>query len=414
MTTILIYTENYEPGGGNRYVMDIINAIPASYSLILASNIGGVFQHDFQTIKRQYQYIPFKIFSIENMRLFFQKRLISVKQYQLMVVIIKIIRRVMLSRIIKLCLLIIFSQINKKRFSTFLHQHQPDLIISCNGGFPAALTCLDIVIAAKCINVPTILTVVSVPAKKSIIDLFYNDVLNVVSLLVVNANVIKNNFIDSRQVQSSKIHVLYNCISENITKGNSETFLQKYHLKSDKTIQIGYIGRLEEMKGIYDLLEAFSIVAKIVPQIKLILVGKVCNPEKINQIIQKFKLQEQIVLTGFYDGSIADALAAIDIFVFPSWWEGFPYSILEAMSAGKIIISTNVGGISEAITDQQNGILIPPKNPQALSNAMIDVLQNMPKYENFGYQAIIKINQQFHWDIFKNHVSDIIERILVK
>ena len=70
--TILLYTENYAKGGGNRYFTDIANVIPDDYNLIIASNQNGLYEHDFKRIKKPYSYISVKIkhshtnFSIKN------------------------------------------------------------------------------------------------------------------------------------------------------------------------------------------------------------------------------------------------------------------------------------------------------------------------------------------------------------
>jgi len=102
-------------------------------------------------------------------------------------------------------------------------------------------------------------------------------------------------------------------------------------------------------------------------------------------------------------------LSVIDIFVFPSFWEGFPYSILEAMNAGKIIVSTNVGGIPEAITDREDGILVKPRNVIELSDTLRDVIINFDKYAYLSANAKQKIDKNFRFDKFKENIVELIK-----
>ncbi|OGE83044.1 MAG: hypothetical protein A2846_01690 [Candidatus Doudnabacteria bacterium RIFCSPHIGHO2_01_FULL_49_9] len=111
-------------------------------------------------------------------------------------------------------------------------------------------------------------------------------------------------------------------------------------------------------------------------------------------------LQLQIIGRGSEIGEVDDAAAELgkfDIYVCSSVKEGFPYSILEAMAAGLPIISTAVGGIPEAITDGTEGLLVPPKDPQALAAAIKKLILNPTLAEQLGAAAQKKV-QEFSLD----------------
>ena len=123
----------------------------------------------------------------------------------------------------------------------------------------------------------------------------------------------------------------------------------------------------------------FKIIQQINPNIILLLVGSGADIEKGRKYAKDLGIDRNTIFTGFFNGDIRDILANIDIFLFPSFWEGLPYAVLEAMNAGKIIISTNVGGIPEIINNE-NGILIPAKDASILADKTLEVLKDIEKY----------------------------------
>jgi len=127
---------------------------------------------------------------------------------------------------------------------------------------------------------------------------------------------------------------------------------------------LGFIGK---NKGIYDLID-------VIYQNKLKLAGKAKfyiggngEVERIIDLIEKYRLQETVEFIGWVDGTKKNrVLSSSDVYLLPSYKEGLPVSILEAMSYSKPIISTNVGGIPEIVHDGRNGYLISPGDKLAL------------------------------------------------
>ena len=103
-----------------------------------------------------------------------------------------------------------------------------------------------------------------------------------------------------------------------------------------------------------------------------------------------------MIFTGFRS-NIKEILSAINILVIPSLLEAFPMIILEAMAMAmaKPIIATNIDGITEQITDGVNGILVPPKDPSALANAVMRVLNDKEFARTMGLAARKKVQQEF-------------------
>ena len=117
---------------------------------------------------------------------------------------------------------------------------------------------------------------------------------------------------------------------------------------------------MDVAKGALLLFDAFAHLAKRHPGLRLVLAGHGDASAELARRTEALGLQNQVQLLGHYDGGIDLLLTTFDLYVFPSLLEGFPYSIIESMRAGRTIIATNVGGIPEAIMDGKDGLLIEP------------------------------------------------------
>ena len=172
----------------------------------------------------------------------------------------------------------------------------------------------------------------------------------------------------------------------------------------DNTILIGTIAELTKNKGISFLIEALRHLpptsyplrqsSSEASNLQAIIIG---DGELRNELTQKTKELglEDIV---FFAGFIPDAshyLPAFDIFVLPSLKEGLPYSIMEAMAAGVPVVATRVGGIPDMITDGREGVLVEPRNPNFLADAVGRLMQNTDLRRALGSAARARAARDF-------------------
>lgn len=142
-------------------------------------------------------------------------------------------------------------------------------------------------------------------------------------------------------------------------------------------IVIGTSGKLSEEKGVYDLLEACGRIAGVWPDMKLLYVGEGAEKAGISNEARRRAMGNRVVFAGLRR-DVAHVYSAIDIFVFPSHSEGMPMALLEAMAMARPVIATRVGGIPEIVHDGVNGILVPPRDPEALARAISRYLEDVP------------------------------------
>jgi teichuronic acid biosynthesis glycosyltransferase TuaC len=131
-----------------------------------------------------------------------------------------------------------------------------------------------------------------------------------------------------------------------------------------------FVGRLDTKKGIGELLEAFASLAGRRPHMRLAYVGDGSGGEHLGSKAKHLGLGDRIVLAGACSSRVvAQWLAAANVLALPSYDEGYPNVVIEALSCGRPVIATNVGGILELV-NKESGILIAPRDSRALANAI--------------------------------------------
>lgn len=397
---ILCFTENYSVGGGNRYLTDVINSIPANVPITITSNKDGIFDYELERIRRPYVYKSINTWSMQRLR-----KIIGLEENAL---IIKIFLKIIL-RFMYYFILPIFYYHNRMLLEKLIKDTMPNLIIIFNGGYPGAVPCLDMAIESSRLNIFTILHIGSMPRKKTLLERLLYKMVNVrMDFLLVNAEEIKKALIKEERLAAEKIIVINNSVNLNVIF-HPEIFLQRTGLNMGRKSKIiGYIGRIELKKGIFYLIKAFSMVINEIKDIKLVLVGIGDDFDKAKRYINKLNIENSVILTGFYNGNIYDVLYLFDIFILPSLWEGLPHSILEAMNAERIIIATNVGGIPEAIENRRDGILVPAADTDILASTIKDVINNLEHYRYLGINAKGKVRKMFSMQGFEKKVNDMI------
>jgi glycosyltransferase involved in cell wall biosynthesis len=156
----------------------------------------------------------------------------------------------------------------------------------------------------------------------------------------------------------------------------------------------GVVGRLDPRKGHRYFVEALHRLSAQDPSVFGLVVGEGKEKEALHAQRDALGLAERLCLVGYWP-SLAEALAAIDVFVLPSLMEGHPLAILEAMAAGKPVVATRVGGNPEAVEDGVTGLLVPAEDVTALEGAMRALLGDPDRAQRMGDEARRRLDQRF-------------------
>lgn len=223
--------------------------------------------------------------------------------------------------------------------------------------------------------------------------------------IICVSNFDKNLALENKIAPSDKIIVIH----------NGTEIPEKLEKKIIKEkIKVIFIGRLTEPKDPLLLLEAFNELAdELKLKSEILIIGEGEKRKKLLEFIKKNKLNNQVkLLGGLSREKTLKILAQADIFVLTSNYEGFPRTILEAMSYGLAIIASDVGGIKEAI--ENCGVLIKKKDKEGLKKILTKLLKNPQLIqemgekarekakENFPLEKMLKKTEEIYFDLLKN------------
>lgn len=161
-------------------------------------------------------------------------------------------------------------------------------------------------------------------------------------------------------------------------------------------INIVFVGRLGRQKDPLLLIRGFNkLSSQLKDKTQISIIGEGPKRKKLEKFIKKNKLEEKIkLLGGISREKVFEILRESDIFVLTSNWEGFPYTIIEAMSFGLAIIASEVGGIKEAINDNC-GILVGKGDEEELKDALEKLLKNPSLIKKMGEKAKERVEKEF-------------------
>ena len=154
------------------------------------------------------------------------------------------------------------------------------------------------------------------------------------------------------------------------------------------------IARLSPQKDPLSLIRAFAAAASCAHGLHLLLVGDGPLRPELEAQVKALGLKQRVCFLGVRT-DIPEILAAADVFVLSSRWEGNPLSVMEAMAAGKPVVATAVGGVPELVEDGVSGILVPPQSPEALAEAMIRLAQDPALRQRMGQAARERAQERF-------------------
>ncbi len=190
---------------------------------------------------------------------------------------------------------------------------------------------------------------------------------------------------------------------------DKKTILKKYKLPLNKKI-VAYVGRLAPEKRIDLIIESARINCSKNDDLIYIICGSGDEESNIKSLINKYKLNDRVFMLG-YIANIKEIYSIVDVLVLSSDTEGTPRAVLEAMSNKVCVVSTNVGGLKEIITNNKNGILVEKGNYEELSEKILYLLNNDKlriKFANEGYK---KVNKEFNIIKMKEEIKKVYNKI---
>ncbi len=176
------------------------------------------------------------------------------------------------------------------------------------------------------------------------------------------------------------------------------------------------VSRLHRQKGLKYLLRAVPLIREEVPAVKVVVAGGGPLESRLTSEVRRLRIGESVALLGERK-DVREVLAAADVFVLPSLWEGLPYVLIEAAALGKPIVATDIDGVREVVRSGETGVLVPPRDPGRLAAALILLLRDQDLAGKLGERArrdippafslerMIRETETLYLDVFRNAIE---------
>jgi glycosyltransferase involved in cell wall biosynthesis len=290
---------------------------------------------------------------------------------------------------------------NETSLRAAFRQTPVDVLHIVNGGYPGATTARIAAVVARELTIPCIMTICSTPSapgfprglERRIDELVFESV----NTFVLPADLPGQALVEHRGFRANKFHKIYFGVqAPELAADRGERASQvraDFGIKSNAFV-IGTVSRFSRLKGQEHFIDALSLLRGKIPNLHGVLVGDGPTQKEIKARAAEKCVSDIATFMGFYDDVFA-AITAFDVFVLPSELEGVPYVLLQAMSQAKPVVATSVGGIPEVVIDGETGLLISPRCPDSLAQAITKLSQNREICTRLGWRGHQRFKQNF-------------------
>jgi len=193
-------------------------------------------------------------------------------------------------------------------------------------------------------------------------------------------------------------------------EASSSDYLRKELSFAPDDYLVGIVAHLADHKGHKYLIRATKILKEKAPKIKVIVVGEGPLMMELNKLVKEIKVEDMVFFLGFRE-DIHQILASLDLFVLSSYLEGMGSSLLDAMAHRLPVVATQVGGIPEVVKQNETGLLVPPRKPEALARAILRVYNNKELASRLGLKGFEVVRQKFSAEAMAEKIIQVYEEI---
>lgn len=218
--------------------------------------------------------------------------------------------------------------------------------------------------------------------------------------IVVNSQAVRA-FYEQVGIAAAKLRVIPNAIAplpgEVVeAAGERETVLAELGIAPNQPT-LGFIGRLWPQKRVQDLIWATDVLRISGWQVNLLIIGEGPRRPALERFTRSLELNSLVHFLG-HRKDTRRLLSAMDVVALPSTFEGMPNAALEAMQAGKPVVAARIAGMDEVVVDGSTGVLVEPKRPFAIAQAVHELLSDPAKRERMGRAGQSRVKELFSLD----------------
>lgn len=231
--------------------------------------------------------------------------------------------------------------------------------------------------------------------------------------VVVSAESVRDFYIRQVHADPAKVDVIYNAVDWS----QLQTTMPPGALRASVGVPAGapvagIIARLTEQKGHRYLFDAMAETPGLA-SLHLLVVGDGGLRDDLRARVDRLGLTTRVHFLGARR-DLGNLLAAVDLFVMPSLWEGLPLSMVLAMGAGLPVVATRVAGIPEVVRDEATGVLVPPADAPALGSALARLVSDSASRRTLGAAAAAFVRPRFGVDGYVDAVTGLYDRLLAE
>lgn len=171
------------------------------------------------------------------------------------------------------------------------------------------------------------------------------------------------------------------------------------------------VAALVPHKGQRYLIDAFAGVVRKVPDARLVILGQGELQESLTRQVHHHALEKHVLLPGFRT-DVLSLMKTADIFTMSSVMEGLGTSLLDAMACARPIVATDTGGIPEVVVHDETGLLVPPKDADALADALVTLLKDEERARRYGAAGYERVHRRFSVEHMVNETVTVYERLI--
>ena len=175
---------------------------------------------------------------------------------------------------------------------------------------------------------------------------------------------------------------------------------------------IGTVSVLRKQKALDILLHAGATLLSEFPALRILVAGVGPEEERLRSLAAELGLESAVTMLGLRS-DVPDVLAALDVFVSSSDFEGTPLALIEAMAAGRPIVATRVGGVPDLIDEGVHGLLVEPRDAEALARVVAELLRDPKRRAELGARALERQRRELGVDLMIRRLEDLYESLFL-
>jgi len=245
-------------------------------------------------------------------------------------------------------------------------------------------------LAGLCSGVPVLVTTEHTLATgKSVFQRVADKALaGVTDWIIAVSGAVKDSVVSTEGIPQERIITVYNGIaidSPSISEEVRSGIRKALGIQDNQKVVVA-VGRLEPPKGHYYLVKAAYIVCNLLRNVQFVIVGDGSLMNDLVRYVRELGLSDNVIFAG-ERSDVPAILQVCDLAVLSSVREGFSITLLEYMASGRCIIATDVGGAREALIHDESGLIVQPRNPMALAEAILQLLKDETAAKAMGQKA---------------------------